>query len=87
MTAHPAVAEGIAVALPHEEWGTELAVCVVLKPGATLTDREIKRHIAGLLPRYMVPTRVAFLDDLPRTSTGKADRQRLRSDLEAAANA
>jgi amino acid adenylation domain-containing protein len=87
MTAHPAVAEGIAVALPHEEWGTEIAVCVVLKPGAALTDREIKRHIGGLLPRYMIPTRVAFLDDLPRTSTGKADRQRLRSDLEAAANA
>jgi amino acid adenylation domain-containing protein len=87
MTAHPAVAEGIAVALPHEEWGTELAVCVVLKPGATLTDKELKRHIAGLLPRYMVPTRVAFLEDLPRTSTGKADRQRLRFDLEAAANA
>ncbi len=87
MTAHPAVAEGIAVALPHEEWGTEIAVCVVPKPGAALTDKELKRHIAGLLPRYMVPTRVAFLDDLPRTSTGKADRQQLRSDLEAAANA
>ncbi|MDP9342570.1 MAG: amino acid adenylation domain-containing protein [Actinomycetota bacterium] len=87
MTAHPAVAEGIAVALPHEEWGTEIAVCVVLKPGAAVTDKEIKRHIAGLLPRYMVPTRVEFLDDLPRTSTGKADRQQLRSDLEAAANA
>lgn len=83
VTAHPAVTEGIAVALPHEEWGTEIAVCIVLEPGASLTDKEIKRHIAGLLPRYMIPSRIEFFESLPRTSTGKADRQRLRTGLEA----
>ena len=87
LTSHALVAEAVAVALPHEEWGTEIAVCVVLQPGASLAERDVKRHVAGLLPRYMVPTRVAFLESLPRTSTGKADRQRLRSDLEAAASA
>ena len=63
--------------MPHEDWGTAIVACVVACRGQTLTESEIKRHVAKLLPRYMVPGRAKVLDRLPRTSTGKVDRQAL----------
>ena len=53
---------------------------VVPRPGVELTANSVKRHVAGRLPRYMVPARVEIVDSLPRTSTGKIDRRRVRED-------
>jgi len=80
--AHPGVAEGVAIAIPHENWGAAIVACVVPRDGAILTEGEIKRHLAKRLPRYMVPARVDVLHNLPRTSTGKVDRQTLARDLQ-----
>jgi amino acid adenylation domain-containing protein len=74
---HPAVLEGVVVAIPHEEWGTAIVACVVAREGEAISEVEIKRHVARRLPRYMVPARVEVLSGLPRTSTGKVDRQAL----------
>jgi acyl-coenzyme A synthetase/AMP-(fatty) acid ligase len=41
-------------------------------------DQDVKRHVAGRLPRYMVPAEVRFVDALPKTSTGKVDRRDLQ---------
>lgn len=77
LSAHPGLAEAVAVALPHEEWGMAIVACVVPKDGLLITEADIKRHVARRLPRYMVPTHVDVLEALPRTSTGKVDRQAL----------
>jgi amino acid adenylation domain-containing protein len=74
---HPAVLEGVAIAIAHDEWGTAIVACVVAREGEALSEGEIKRHIARRLPRYMVPARVDVLSGLPRTSNGKVDRQAL----------
>jgi amino acid adenylation domain-containing protein len=77
LSAHPSLAEAVAVALPHDEWGTAIVAYVVPKSGLRITESDIKRHVSRRLPRYMVPTRVSVLEVLPRTSTGKVDRQTL----------
>jgi amino acid adenylation domain-containing protein len=83
--ADPALLESATVAVPHPEWGTEVIAWVVPKNGADITETIVKRHVAGLLPRYMVPSRVVIADALPRTSNGKVDRSRLtEASLDAA---
>jgi len=80
---HPAVAECAVAAV---------AVCglarpgafVVLSPGVKLTPglaQELTEYLKSRLPDYMCPARFRFLDDLPRTSTGKIKRSRLREHM------
>lgn len=80
LLAHPELVEAVAVAVPHEEWGTAVVAYVIPKDGASLTETQIKGHVARRVPRYMVPTVVELVSQLPRTSTGKIDRQRLAAE-------
>ena len=48
------------------------------RDGETVTENQVKRHVADRLPRYMVPAHVEVVADLPRTSNGKVDRVRLQ---------
>jgi acyl-CoA synthetase (AMP-forming)/AMP-acid ligase II len=65
------------VGVPHPEWGTAVVAWVVPSREADLTELGVKRHLASRLPRYMVPTRVLTVTELPMTSTGKVDRPSL----------
>jgi len=73
--AHPAVAEAAVVAVPDERIGHRLVAYVA--SDEELSPTELKRHSASALPRYMVPGDVLIESSLPRTSTGKVDRQQL----------
>lgn len=84
LNAHPGLEEAVAVAVPHHEWGKAIVACVVPRNGEAIAPNDVKRHVAERLPRYMVPARVDVLAELPRTSTGKIDRQRVM-ELAAAA--
>jgi amino acid adenylation domain-containing protein len=77
LATHPQLEESVAVAVPHAEWGSAIVAWVALRNGASLTPRDVKRHVAGRLPAYMVPAVVEFLEELPKTSTGKIDRPNL----------
>ena len=79
----PAVAEAVAVAVPHEEQGAVLLAAVVLAPDAEANERDLRRACAARLPAYMVPERIAVRLTLPRTSSGKVDRLRLLEELTA----
>lgn len=78
--AHPAIREAVAVALPDELLGNKIKVFVVPEGSRPLDEREVKRHCARLLPRYMIPEDVEFRALLPRTSTDKVDRTRLNAE-------
>src|SRR5205823_5696246 len=82
LNTHPALVEAVAVAIPHEDWGTAIVACVVLRDGEEngVSPTGIKRHLAERVPRYMIPARIDVLDKLPRTSNGKIDRQRLQQE-------
>ena len=77
LRSHPALADAVAIAVPHDGWGTAIIACVVPNRGAVIASGDVKRHVAERLPRYMVPASVEIRDELPRTSTGKVDRRRL----------
>ncbi len=68
----PAVYEAAVFGLPHERLGEEVACAVMLKPGTTLSEDELRTHLVGRLANFMIPTRVAFTNEpLPRNAAGK----------------
>jgi fatty-acyl-CoA synthase len=75
---HPAVASCGVVAKADEKWGETPVAYVELKPGLTATEAEIIEHCRGLLARYKCPRQVIFTE-IPKTSTGKIQKFKLRS--------
>lgn len=65
------VHEVAVVGVPDEVLGQAIKAYVVTLPGTTLTEREVIRHCQGRLESFMVPARVEFVDELPKTNTGK----------------
>ena len=84
---HPAVAQAVAFAVPHEHLGEDIAVAVTLRPGVTATEPEIRQYAATRLADFKVPRRVLVLDELPMGPTGKLQRIGLAQRLAAAAPA
>ena len=74
--AHPDVTECVVVPIPDEVIGNRIAAFVVVRD-AGLTADQLARFAGTLLPKYMVPETFQFLPRLPKTSTGKVDRQAL----------
>jgi acyl-CoA synthetase (AMP-forming)/AMP-acid ligase II len=71
---HPAVAQVVTFAMPHPKLGENVAAAVVLREGATATDREIRDFAAGRLADFKVPRMVVILDEIPTGATGKLQR-------------
>jgi fatty-acyl-CoA synthase len=74
---HQAVASCAVVARPDEKWGETPVAYVELKPGRSATEAEIVDHCRTLLARFKVPKSVIFAE-IPKTSTGKIQKFRLR---------
>lgn len=77
--ADPAVAECAVVAVPDELVTNRLVACIV--PSGETNAAKVARACRARLPRYMVPDRFEFFDELPRTSTEKTDRRALVDQL------
>ncbi len=75
---HPAVAEAAVIGVPHERWQERPLACVVLKPGATATREEILEFLDGRVAKFWMPDDVVFIDEVPKTSTGKFSKKDLR---------
>ena len=70
---HPSVQEALAFAIDQQ------LVAVAVPSVSDLSVLDIKRFCATRLPRYMIPADIRFVEELPRTSSGKADRVRTRT--------
>jgi oxalate---CoA ligase len=77
MLEHPAVLEAAAFGVPHPRLGESVAAAAVLKPGAVVSEQEIKSFLAARLAPYKLPRRVSWLQSLPRGDTGKILRSAL----------
>ena len=75
---HPAVQEVAVVGMPHEKWGESPHAFVVLLDGAETTEDELKVHVRERLAHFKTPQWVSFVDDLPKTATGKVQKYVLR---------
>ena len=78
IAAHPAVAMVAVGGIPDPLKGEIAKAYVVLKPGSSVSADEIVSHCRGDLAAYKVPRAVAFVADLPKTSTGKIMRRALK---------
>jgi acyl-CoA synthetase (AMP-forming)/AMP-acid ligase II len=77
LASHDAIADAAAFGVPDDEFGQRLAAFAVLKPGASATPEDLQSYVRQRLARYKVPRDIAFVERLPRTSTGKLQRRKL----------
>ena len=71
---HPAVRQALTFAVPHAKLGEEVAAAVVLREGASVTERAIRDFAASRLADFKVPRKVIFLAEIPKGATGKLQR-------------
>jgi fatty-acyl-CoA synthase len=78
LMAHPAVAESAVIAIPDERWGERPMACVVLKQGQEATAEDLRTHLSRDFAKWQLPDRFEFIDEIPRTATGKFKKTVLR---------
>lgn len=74
LLAHPAVAQAVVFAVPHQTLGDDVAAAVIATDGHAVTADDLRGFAAARLSAYKVPQRVVFRDDLPVGPTGKLQR-------------
>jgi len=75
---HPAVLEAAVFGVPDEKWGEAVRAAVVLKPGHATSPEEIIAFCRENLAAYKTPRQIDFLDELPKTGSGKISKKSLR---------
>jgi len=81
---HPMVLEATVVAMPHARLGEGVCAYVIRKPDAVGGGGELAAHIESSgLAKQKIPERFEFVDDLPRTASGKIRKDVLRADIAA----
>lgn len=71
---HPAVRQVVTFAVPHPKLGEDVAAAVVLREGASASERELRDFAAARLADFKVPRRFVFVDEIPKGATGKLQR-------------
>jgi fatty-acyl-CoA synthase len=78
LMAHEAVAEAAVIAIPDERWGERPLAVVVLRDDAAVDADELREHLARDYAKWQIPDRFEFVDEIPRTATGKFKKTALR---------
>lgn len=81
LQAHPAVAEVCVFGVPDDRWGSAVAAAVRLRAGMIASADDLAEHVRRHLARFKVPRRIHFVDDFPRTASGKIIRSRVRASV------
>lgn len=74
----PQVASVAVIGIPDEKWGEVPRAVVTVREGASLTQEDIQAHLDGRLARYKIPKSVVFVEEMPRTASGKIRKADLR---------
>jgi len=78
---HPKIQDVQCVGVPDDKYGEELVACVILRPGASATEEEIREFCRGQIAHYKIPRYVRFVEGFPMTITGKIQKYILRQQL------
>jgi acyl-CoA synthetase (AMP-forming)/AMP-acid ligase II len=78
----PRVAEVAVVGLPHAHWSEAITAVVVPRPGESIDPDELREKLAARLDRYKIPKAILVAEELPKTSTGKIQKNVLRTRFE-----
>lgn len=75
----PGIVSAAVVGTPDPVLGSAIVACVVRDPAAGLTEAEIRRFCLSKLENFMVPARIIFVDEMPKTNTGKVSKKELKA--------
>jgi fatty-acyl-CoA synthase len=83
---HPAVSEAAVVGIPHPKWGERPYVLVVLKKDRQMNSSDLIAHVRqfidmGKISKWALPEHISLVESIPKTSVGKIDKKRIRSEL------
>ncbi len=83
---HAAVREVAVVGVPDPQWGERPFALLVLREGQALDAKGLKEHLKpfvelGHLSKWAIPTQIALVTEIPKTSVGKLDKKRIRLDI------
>jgi fatty-acyl-CoA synthase len=81
LMSHPAVLEAAVFAATHAKWSERPMAAVVFKPGKSATKEELTAHIEGRFAKFWLPDDYVFIAQIPRTSTGKFLKSKLREEF------
>jgi fatty-acyl-CoA synthase len=75
---HPAVADVQVIGVPDQRYGEELMAWIVPRPGASLSEDEVRAFCQGKIAHYKIPRYVKFISEFPMTVTGKVQKFKMR---------
>jgi fatty-acyl-CoA synthase/long-chain acyl-CoA synthetase len=76
---HPDIFEAAVFGVPSEEWGESVHAVVVKRPGSELDEAGVLAHARAHLAHYKVPRSISWVDELPKTGSGKILKRELRA--------
>jgi len=86
MMKHPKIKEAIAFPISHPTLGEDVGAAIVLERDTKLTDSDLGRFLTQYLTPHKIPRRVAFVDEIPKSTTGKVQRRKLAERLDMASS-
>jgi acyl-CoA synthetase (AMP-forming)/AMP-acid ligase II len=78
LMAHPEVTEAAVIGVADDKWGERPLAAVVVPDGSSVTADELRAFLADKVPRWQLPERWCFIDEVPKTSVGKFAKTRMR---------
>jgi fatty-acyl-CoA synthase len=78
LMAHPEVLEATVVGVNHAKWQERPVAFVVKRPGAGVTETQLIEYLRPRVAKWWLPDRVIFIDEIPKTGTGKFDKKVVR---------
>lgn len=79
LESHPDVFEAAVFGVPSDEWGESVHAVVVARPGSALGEHDVIAHAREHLASYKIPRSISWLDELPKTGSGKILKRELRA--------
>jgi fatty-acyl-CoA synthase len=78
---HPKVQDVQVVGVPDDKYGEELCAWIILKPGESATDDDIRAFCKDQIARHKIPRYIRFVDGFPMTVTGKVQKFIMRDTM------
>ena len=78
LMAHPDVMEAAVIGVPDDQWGERPFAAVVVREDADVTAEQLRDHLAASVPRWQLPERWAYIEEVPKTSVGKFSKRKMR---------